>query len=65
MIYITKNNMIIQQYQKLIKVSENEIIFIHENKKVYLQGKDLSISLFEKDEFIIHGVIDNLVFKDD
>lgn len=65
MIYITKNNMIIQQYQKLIKVSENEIIFIHENKKVYLQGKDLSISLFEKDEFVIHGVIDNLVFKDD
>lgn len=65
MIYITKNNMIIQQYQKLIKVSENEIIFIHEKKKVYLQGEDLSISLFEKDEFVIHGVIDNLVFKDD
>ena len=65
MIYITNNNMIIQQYQKLIKVSEKEIIFIHEKKKVYLQGKDLSISLFEKDEFVIHGVIDNLVFKDD
>ena len=65
MIYVTKNKTIIQQYQKLIKVSETEIIFIHENNKVYLLGKDLSISLFEKDEFEIHGEIHNLVFKDD
>lgn len=60
MIYISNTSMTIQGYKKLLKISEDEIVFIIFNKTVVIIGNELSISYFEKDEFVIKGNIINI-----
>ena len=55
MICITKDKISVQQYQQVIKVTDKEIIFTHDNQLINILGVDLYISIFEKDEFEIHG----------
>ena len=55
MICITKDKISVQQYQQVIKVTDKEIIFTHDNQLINILGVDLYISIFEKDKFEIHG----------
>ena len=63
MIYVNDNKVKIQGYQKLLKVSDNEIVFIIFKKTVFIEGIDLSLSYFEKDEFEVIGTINSVTFK--
>lgn len=64
MIYINNDVITIQNYQKLLKVSEDEIVFILFKKTIFISGKNLSISYFEKSEFQINGQINSINFND-
>lgn len=63
MIYINNDKVKVQNYQKLLKVSSDEIVFILFKKTIFIQGNDLSLSYFEKDEFEIVGSITNIIFN--
>lgn len=63
MIYVNDNKVKIQGYQKLLKVSDNEIVFMIFKKTVFVEGVDLSLSYFEKDEFEVIGTINSITFK--
>lgn len=60
MIYFDENKMVIQSYKKVIKVDENEIVFMFKNKTISINGENLSIPFFESDEFIVKGKILNI-----
>lgn len=64
MIYLENNQLVVQGYQKLLKVSEEEIVFIIFHKTIIINGKDLSLPFFEKDEFKVKGKIDNIELHD-
>ncbi len=63
MIYVLDSKIMIQGYQKLLKVSDNEIVFTMFKKTIFIHGVDLSIEYFEKDEFSITGKILSLEFE--
>lgn len=63
MIYVNDNKVKIQGYQKLLKVSDNEIVFMIFKKTVFVEGIDLSLSYFEKDEFEVIGTINSITFN--
>ena len=65
MIYIFKNIVKIQKYQKLLSVNDYEISILLFNKKIKINGKDLIINYFEKEEINIKGNITNIEFYDD
>ncbi|MDY2888171.1 MAG: YabP/YqfC family sporulation protein [Candidatus Caccosoma sp.] len=65
MIYIFKNIVKIQKYQKLLSVNDYEISILLFNKKIKIKGKDLIINYFEKEEINIKGNITNIEFYDD
>ena len=65
MIYIFKNIVKIQKYQKLLSVNDYEINILLFNKKIKIKGKDLIINYFEKEEINIKGNITNIEFYDD
>lgn len=60
MIYINNKEFTVQGYKKLLKISEDEIVFIIFNKTVVILGNELSITYFEKDEFVVKGIINNI-----
>lgn len=64
MIYIDNNKLTIQNYKKVLKVSDLEIVFIFLKQTVFVKGDNLSISYFEKDEFQIQGKISTIEFYD-
>ena len=49
--------MTIQNYNKIIKVDENEIVFMILKQMVFVSGNNLFISYLENDEFQIQGKI--------
>lgn len=64
MIYIFKDIVKIQNYQKLLSVSNYEIIVLVFNKKIKIKGNDLIINYFEKEEINIKGNISNIEIND-
>ena len=64
MIYIFKENVKIQNYQKLLSVSDYEIIILVFNKKIKFKGNNLFINYFEKEEINIKGNIANIEIND-
>lgn len=64
MIYIFKENVKIQNYQKLLSVSDYEIIILIFNKKIKIKGNNLFINYFEKEEINIKGNIANIEIND-
>ena len=64
MIYFNNKDLIVQGYQKLLKVSEDEVVFIIFKKTIIIIGSDLSLPYFEKDEFILKGNISNIQIYD-
>ena len=64
MIYIFKENVKIQNYQKLLSVSDYEIIILVFNKKIKIKGNNLFINYFEKEEINIKGNITNIEIND-
>ena len=63
MLYVTDHKINVQQYKKLLKVSDDEIVFLYNKKTVFICGNNLSISYFEKDEFEVLGTINNILFE--
>lgn len=64
MIYLDNKELIVQGYQKLLKVSEEEIVFIIFKKTIIISGNNLSLPFFEKDEFKVKGNIINIEIYD-
>lgn len=64
MIYLDNKELIVQGYQKLLKVSEEEIVFIIFKKTIIISGNNLSLPFFEKDEFKVKGNIINIEVHD-
>ena len=64
MIYLTNNKITIQNYNKIIKVDENEIVFMILKQMVFVSGNNLFISYLENDEFQIQGKINDIKFND-
>ena len=60
MIYFDDNKMIVQSYKKVLKVDENEVIFMFNKKTISVIGENISIPYFESDEFIIKGIISKI-----
>ena len=60
MFYFTDKYLIVQSYDKLLKVSEEEIVFIIFKKTVLVSGTNLTLPFFEKDEFKIKGLINKI-----
>ncbi|MCI5746096.1 MAG: YabP/YqfC family sporulation protein [Erysipelotrichaceae bacterium] len=63
MIYVFNDSLKVQGYQKILKVSDSEIVLTIYNKTFYIIGNDLIISEFEEDEFYVKGIISSLVFR--
>ena len=64
MIYIFKDIVKIQNYQRLLSVNDYEIIILVFNKKIKIKGKNLFINYFEKEEINIKGNISNIEIND-
>lgn len=60
MIYFDDNKMIVQSYKKVLKVDENEVVFMFNKKTISVIGENISIPYFESDEFIIKGTISKI-----
>ncbi len=56
-ITIYENNLHVFNYEKLNKLSSDEIILIINNKKVLINGVDLKIKQMTKQELLINGII--------
>ena len=54
----------IQNYQKLLSVSDYEIIILVFSKKIKIKGNNLFINYFEKEEINIKGNIANIEIND-
>ena len=63
LIYVFNDSLKVQGYQKILKVSDSEIVLTIYNKTFYIIGNDLIISEFEEDEFYVKGIISSLVFR--
>ena len=63
LIYVFNDSLKVQGYQKILKVSDSEIVLTIYNKTFYIIGDDLIISEFEEDEFYVKGIISSLVFR--
>lgn len=63
MIYVMDNEVKIQGYQKVLKISEDEVVFLLFKQTIFINGEDLMISYFEKDEFTIKGKIKSIKFE--
>lgn len=64
MIYIEENEIRIQMFTKILRVSDHCIIVALKNKKVFIEGVRLCITYLEKTEIIIVGEIVLLKFHD-
>lgn len=60
MIYFDDNKMVVQSYKKILKIDENEVIFIYNKKTIVVIGESISIPIFEADEFVIKGKINKI-----
>ena len=60
MIYFDDNKMVVQSYKKILKIDENEVIFIFNKKTIIVIGESISIPIFEADEFVIKGKINKI-----
>lgn len=60
MIYFDDNKMVVQSYKKILKIDENEVIFIFNKKTIVVIGESISIPIFEADEFVIKGKINKI-----
>lgn len=63
LIYVFNDSLKVQGYQKILKVSDSEIVLTIYNKTFYIIGNDLIICEFEEDEFYVKGIISSLVFR--
>ena len=52
--------MVVQSYKKILKIDENEVIFIYNKKTIVVIGESISIPIFEADEFVIKGKINKI-----
>ena len=62
-ITIYENNLHIFNYQTLIKVSDQEIVVLINEKKVTIQGLNFKIKQMTKQELLINGVITKVEFN--
>ena len=62
-ITISENNFHIFNYQTLIKVSDQEIVVLINEKKVTIQGLNFKIKQMTKQELLINGVITKVEFN--
>ena len=58
MICLDNDKLIVQGYQKILKVNEDEIVFMIYKKTIVVLGNNLSLPFFENDEFILKGKIE-------
>ena len=49
MIHFDFNNLIIDKYKSILKISEDEIVVLINKKTVFIKGVDMYINYFEKD----------------
>ena len=61
-ITIYENNLHVYNYQKLTKLSEQEIILNINNKKVIINGNNLKIKQMTKQELLIYGEVLKVAF---
>lgn len=62
MIYIDENQIRIQLFQKILRVSDQCIIVAMKNKKIIIDGYKLCITYLEKTEIIIVGRFKSIQF---
>ena len=55
MIFLEKQKIIIDNFQKIISINESKIEVIIDNKVYVLEGSNFHIIYFEKKELIIEG----------
>lgn len=60
MIHFDFNNLIIDKYKSILKISEDEIVVLINKKTVFIKGVDMYINYFEKDEFEVKGKINKI-----
>lgn len=64
MICLDNDKLIVQGYQKILKVNEDEIVFMIYKKTIVVLGNNLSLPFFENDEFILKGKIEKIEIYD-
>ena len=57
MIFFDDKKAIVTEFKKIIKINEKQIIFQSNKKVVNINGNNMYISVYEKDEFEIKGEI--------
>lgn len=65
MLYLEENTLRIQVYEKLLRISETQIIVKQDKKILTILGTGMVITFFEKDEIIIHGHFTTLTWKEE
>ncbi|MGN1371436.1 MAG: YabP/YqfC family sporulation protein [Candidatus Coprovivens sp.] len=59
-INISKNNLYINNYNKIDNISENNISIIVDNKKIYIKGNNLKIIKMLDKEILFNGQIESI-----
>ena len=60
-----KNNKInIENYIKIIDITDTKIEILNDNKKLKIIGKNLSVNKLLNDEILIIGKYNNIIFED-
>ena len=60
MLYLAKDSVCVDKYKKIINVSDNQILYEVDDKKILITGENLLISYYEKDQFNIIGRISKI-----
>ena len=63
MIVIDKNEIKVINYERLISIDEKELILIMKKTFVYIYGRNLLISYYDKYELRIKGIIEKVEYK--
>ena len=63
MIFLNDNKVKVIEFKKIIKTNDKQIIFETKNKLIYIDGNNMYISFYEKDEFEIKGDINKIEFS--
>lgn len=61
-IYWLKNTLVINNFKKVLSYTGDMVVVSSSNNRLNIEGKDIKISQFSKDELILNGKFEKVYF---
>ena len=65
MIILNDNNLQVISFNKILSVTAEEIVVKFKKETIYIEGSNLSLSSYEKEQFEVIGTIRNIKIHED